>query len=68
MLVFSVKDNSTGETVEFSSNPTNLFPSAEEAKKALNRKNSKLKQGENLIEGTVVRHSLHTPVIAGGQR
>jgi hypothetical protein len=64
--VFGVKDNGTGELVEFSSNPTNLFMSQADAEKALKAKNGKLKEDETPINGTIIPLSLHQPVIARG--
>ena len=65
MVVFGVRDRETGKTVEFPSNPTELYPSKKDAEKALANKNNKVKEGETKIDGEVVAFTLQEPVLAG---
>lgn len=68
MVLFGVKDNNTGESLEFRSNPVNLFPSKEEAQDAIKRLEDKQKDGDEPLNLSVVPYTLHRPVIAGPSR
>lgn len=68
MVVYGIRSPGTQELVEFGANPTNLFPTAEAAEKALANKNAKVKDESEKVEGSLVMFALHEPVIARGYR
>jgi len=68
MVVYGVEDQKTGKPVDFTSNPTNLFPTEADAQKALDNKNGKVKEGGKEINGKIVVYTVNRPVIAKARR